>query len=204
MKKLSFVLLCIISLALVFSSCKSSNTDNYKKGTLTKTTFESEYLDLKFNLPQGYTMATEEEVLKLANQGAELAGIDSKKYDYAMANTVYEMQVVASTGFPNTIVMVEKLSLSNMTIDTYLDTLKKQLTEIPNLKYTVASKKEKETLVGKEYIKMTATASYGTLSLIQDYYVRIQDGRAISFIVSYSSDTKEQKDSLLSAFTTFK
>ena len=36
--------------------------DNYEKGTLTDTSFESKYLNLKFDLPEGYTMFTEQQL----------------------------------------------------------------------------------------------------------------------------------------------
>ncbi|HAN21519.1 MAG: hypothetical protein A2Y15_00670 [Clostridiales bacterium GWF2_36_10] len=204
MKKISLVILSFLSLTLLFSSCKkdSEDSDNYQKGTLTATAFESEYLDLKFKLPSGYTMATEDEMVKMANQGAELIGYNST--DLSKVSIIYEMQAVSSTGYPNIIVMVEKLPLSNMKIDTYLDSVKEQLSKVTAITYNVTSTTDNEAFVGKKYSKMTATATYGTISIVQDYYARVQDGRAIAIVISYTSETSTQKEALLSAFTNFK
>jgi hypothetical protein len=202
MKKTTAALLTLV--IIVFSMASCSAKKEYKRGTLTSTTFESEYLNLKFTLPDGFTMATEDEMKKMSSKGAQVMEMNSELFNSAMENMVYEMQAVSTGGYPNVIVMAEKLQLQNMTIDSYVDALKQQLTNVKSIKYTINTGKEKTSIAGQDYTTLTASATYATLTLTQDYYVRIQDGRAISFVFTYTSETAAKKDTLFNAFKEFK
>ena len=185
---------------LIFGIASCSQKREYTRGILTSTTFESEYLNLKFTAPEGTTMATEEEMKKVSSMGAQVAQVDSQQFDAALENTVYEMQAFYIAGYPNVFLIVEKLAFSNMTVENYMESVKQQLSKLSTVKYDITTEDEKATIAGQKYSKLSASAIYGTVSLTQDYYVRIQDGRAISFIVTYTSDTIDKKNELLEAF----
>jgi len=91
-----------------------------------------------------------------------------------------------------------------MTIDSYIEALKKQLSGSSTIKFEISTGKEKASIAGQEYTKLSATATYGATSLTQDYYIRIQGSRAISFIFTYTSDTVKEKDALIAAFKEYK
>jgi len=199
MKKTT-ALITIVILLFSLTAC----SDNYEKGTLTNTTFESEYLDLKFTLPEGYVLATEAEMKERSAQGAQLAQFDSNAYDDAMENTVHEMQTASATGNPNIIILVEKTSIGISNVDAYIVNLKQQLANIKEIKYEIEAAIEEITFVGKSYKKVAANAEFDEVKLNQEYYIRKQDNRIVSIIISFTSDTKEQKDQLLSAFSSYK
>lgn len=86
MKKL---LLAMLSVILVFGLAACSNSDDkdgqsqteeskevkleYKRGEWTDNTFNSDFLNLTFDLPEGWVIATDEELTNLMQQGAEIA-----------------------------------------------------------------------------------------------------------------------------------
>ncbi len=77
------------------ASNSAVNEVTYQKGTVTSNSFESEYLDLRFTLPQGFIMATEQEINDLMDIGADAMGIDGKTVDFAKLITVYEVTLVS-------------------------------------------------------------------------------------------------------------
>ncbi len=174
----------------------------YVKGTLTADSMVSNYLNLRFDVPQGYVMATEEEIDQMVVFAGETiyTDADKQKLDYAKASTVYEMFVQSPTGLPNISVCVEK-TMANLTASMYLDALKSQLLSIDSMEYTVGDGVASASLAGQDYKVMTASVTYNDVEMIQEYYVRKQDDRIVGIIVTYSQDTAADKDALLSAFT---
>ena len=57
--------------------------DEYEKGTFTETEYESKYLDLRFELPDGFLMATEDDIREMTGLGAEIMDLDSNVVEYA-------------------------------------------------------------------------------------------------------------------------
>ncbi|HOJ47266.1 MAG TPA: hypothetical protein PLD48_00155 [Bacillota bacterium] len=81
--------------------------------------------------------------------------------------------------------------------------MKQQLAGIKTIQYEVTTGKGSATIAGQEYATLSATATYASISMTQEYYIRIQDGRVVSFIITFTSDTTDKKDALLSAFTEY-
>lgn len=197
-KTVAFLVLVILVFSMV--SCQEKE---YKKGILTSTTYESEYLNLKFTAPEGTTLSTEEEMKEAYNMGAQILQEESFDVDSTADNMVYEMQAYYADGYPNVLVMTEKLQSRKITVDKYVETLKQQLTSINTVQYKITTGKDKATIAGQEYTTLSTTATYASVSLTQDYYIRIQDNRVVSFIFTYTSDTVDKKDALIAAFTEY-
>lgn len=202
------ILLCSLCVSML-TGCGKENKDDqsdngkktYQKGTLTTTDFQSEYLGLKFTAPEGYIMATEEDIDSLIQFSAETIYTDASQatIDYAMANTVYEMMVSAPIGVPNTVVTVEKLSLSNMTEEQYIEELKLEILKAEGVDYsfgTISSVK----IAGQSYSNLTATFQSGGVEGFQDYYIRKIDNRMVGIIITYTEDTRTDMETLLAAF----
>ncbi|MHB1453657.1 MAG: hypothetical protein ACYCYM_06870 [Saccharofermentanales bacterium] len=183
------------------SSIAVSKTGDYVKGTLTATALESEYLNLKFTAPEGFVMATEKEIDALVVFAGDIVyeDVGKEKIDYAMAKTVYEMFVQTPSGLPNASICVEK-TMSNMTVDVYLDSLKTQLLGIETMEYSFDAETTVQTLAGQDYTVLSATTVYSEVEMIQDYYCRKQGDRIVAIIVTYSTDTQNAMVELLKAF----
>jgi len=196
-KTVAFFLLVFLILSM--ASCQEKA---YQKGILTSTTYESEFLNLKFTAPEGVKLATEEEMKSTINQSTQLLKSESLNVDAAVDNSVIEMYAYYGDRNPNVILMTEKLQ-SRMTAEKYIETLKQQLAGIKTIQYEVTTGKGSATIAGQEYATLSATATYASISMTQEYYIRIQDGRVVSFIITFTSDTTDKKDALLSAFTEY-
>jgi len=189
------ILVCIAFLPLI--NC--SKTSDYKRGILTETGFESKYLDIRFTLPEGFVMATEEDMLRMMGIGADIAGVNKKIVELT---TVYEMMASAVTGYPNVIIMVEKPLLSNLTIEQYLDALKTGLLNVNTMDYVIDDKITSAEIAGNNYKQLTA--SLPSLNIFQNYLVRKQGNRMIGFITTYSLETKQELEILMNGFSKLK
>jgi hypothetical protein len=192
LKKIT-ILLLLISISLSFNSCKKE----YEKGTLTSTIYESEFLNLKFNVPTGYTLNNgEDDIVSVAEL---VTAEDVEKFFSEMrvgdakADVIYEMEATTLTLYPNIAVTLEELPDSDMTIDAYIEAIG-QNASVSDEKFTIA---------GEEYIKFTPT-TLNDLTTTMDCYCKIQDGYLVTIMITYTSDTASQKDTLLNAFTALK
>ncbi len=206
MKKNNLILILILSLTMILSGCSSNSKGGDKaveftQGVSTETGFESEYLNLKFEAPQGFVMATEEEILNMSDLGAEYAELDKDIIDYSKAVNVYEMMAVDPATSANVIVMTEKLSLSNMKLEEYMEALKTQLTSVSNMNYKIEEETSQVVIAGKEYTKLSTTATVSDVKLIQNYYLRMENGRAEIIITSFIEQSADKEAIMLGGFS---
>ena len=178
----------LVSMVLVFTSCAKE----YKKGTVISTTYESEFLNLKFTAPTGFTVKTEE----TTSVSGVISAVDvqdlfssTMQGQLKTSAAIYEMEAVTSNRYPNVAVTLEK---TDMSIDTYAE--KVENASVADEKYTIA---------GKEYIKMIIDSKLSADSILE-VYCRTQDGYLVSIMIQYTPDTAFQKDTLLNAFTELK
>ena len=85
----------------------------YVKGTFTDTTYESEFIGIRYNAPEGWALATESELAQLPQDNV----------------TTWEMESVNSADGSNILIAAEKLPLTNITVDMYINSLKNTLSE---------------------------------------------------------------------------
>jgi hypothetical protein len=202
MKKALAVALSMLFSLFLTPACTADEAD-YVKGTLTETRFESEYLNLRFTLPEDYILATEEDMISMMNLGADFIDMDEKILDYAMVTTVYEMMASSPIGLPNVIVMAEKLTLSNMTEEQYIEALKNQLSRLKNLTYTVHGELASIKIAGQQYKKLSVKTTINGVAVMQDYSIRKSGNRIIAVITTYTEETIADLDKLMSGFTSY-
>ncbi|MCL1917582.1 MAG: DUF1795 domain-containing protein [Peptococcaceae bacterium] len=226
MKNLQLISACVLVLfmSLLPAGC-NTNTQNedsdpadntssveaapYKKGTVTRTRFQSEYLQMGFAVPNGYIMATETELDKMTEFSSEPVYVEGSTtlLDYTKADIVCEMQVTASSNSPIVSVSVEKLLRNSMTEEEYLDSLKSHLTsrvaltDMKALNYTVRDAITPVNVGGRQCKQLTATAKVQGRELFQDVIVSKCDDRMLIITVSYDANTKKQMESLMVNFT---
>ena len=183
---------------------QASADGSYVRGTLTDTSFESEHLNLKFTVPDGFIMGTEDEILNMMDMGADILDLDQKMVDFAMISTVYEMLVSSPFGVPNLILMAEKQMLRNVTEDQYLEALKSQLVNVSGMDYQFDSEITDATIAGQKYRKLTTDVEAYGQAMIQDYIFRKLDDRMVGFIITYTEETRSEMEKLINSFTTFR
>jgi len=182
----------------------AESEDNYEKGTLTATSFESSYLNLKFVLPEGFVMATDDEIKQSNSAGADLMDLDKDTYELAKLITVTEMMASSPTGASNVMVIEEKLQLANMTSEQYLDVTATTLKSVEAMKYEVEDDYKTVNIAGQDYLELTAKCDYNGVTIFQNYYSRKIDTRVVSIILTYSEATLADKDAFLNAFSKLK
>jgi len=183
----------------------TEDSSGYKKGSTTDTTFESEYLDLRFTLPEGFVMATDEDLQMMMGLATELTELDADLVEYANITTVYEMMASDITSGTNVIVFVEKLSFSNLTAEQYLTALKAQLEMLTNPVYELDDEISSVEIAGQSYQQMSASTIMYGMVMTQTYTVRKIDGRMVGFIITNTSAEGEMDiaDALMAGFTKY-
>jgi hypothetical protein len=174
---------------------------SYQKGIVTNNSFESEYFGLRFNLPSGYIMSTEKELLKLVDVAKNYANDEYiKNYDYSSANNVYEMMAVSLKN-TNVIVLTEKIAFENITVEQYFDIVKENVAKIyPDFEFEFNDDIGSVDIAGQSYKKVIIIMSINGIKVNQEYYVRKIGDRMLSIAFSFTDENKDEKNTLLNAF----
>ncbi|MDE6388150.1 MAG: hypothetical protein K2L82_10155 [Lachnospiraceae bacterium] len=203
-KRIGVVALAVLMLLSV-TACGGAK---YSKGTLSDNGFESEWMGIRFNAPEGYVVATQEELDNFISMGQDYVKAvyeenGKKVIDYAELTTVYELMTYLpdpenlGTGDPNLSLAAEKTTFST---DKYIEVLQSQIkTLFPDVPITW-DEPDNVKVGGLECDKYTATMDYGVAKMNQSYYITKKDNRVIYFIVSYTPGHEEDVDTLMNAF----
>ncbi len=178
--------------------------DDYVKGIITETGWESQWLDLRYTAPEGMEMASEAELNKLMGLGEQL---DSEDYEqlqreYANLYLVQEMRSVDGNG-TSVFVTVEKSSSSSLTAEKYIDALSKSLALASAIQYEIPESPETVDIAGKDFLKLAVSADFNGKKSYQDYYVRVRNKRILHIIVTYNEDTVELAEHIVNGFTAY-
>ena len=208
MKKRGLSVILLICLMVALTAC-GFGSSKYAKGTLKDTSFESEWIGVRFDAPEGFIVATQEELDEFLDIGSEMleevyADDGKNVIDYSELTTVYELltyQVMEDgTGNPNLTLAVERTAL---TVDKYMDALKKQVNTIYNGTTLSWEETEKVSVGSLECDKYTVCVDYGYAMMYQSYYMAKKDNRMIYFILTYSDDQSEAATALMNAFKAY-
>ncbi|HBT95877.1 MAG TPA: hypothetical protein DEB24_07275 [Coriobacteriia bacterium] len=162
---------------------------------MTDTGYESEWLGLRFTLPEGYVMASEEDAMAAMRAGNESLGADEAAINYAELTMVYEMMASAPAGIPNVSVIMQKniIALSEATV---ISTTKTQLEQAG---YTVEEKDD--TKIGNEpYATLLATTNISGVAVKQIVYFRVIDTRMVVITLSGTEEGFAEAEALLAGF----
>lgn len=204
-KRIGVIALAVLTLLSV-TACGGGA--KYSKGTLTDTGFESEWMGIRFSAPEGYVVATQEELDNFISMGQDYVEAayeenGKKVIDYTELTTVYELMTYLpdannlGAGDPNLSLAAEKTTLST---DKYMEALQSQMetlfSGVPITWGDTVSAK----VGGLDCDRYTATMDYGVAKMNQSYYITKKDNRVIYFIVSYTPEHEGDVDTLMNAF----
>ena len=198
MKKIVITAIVILIVSVAFFGCDKKKS-TYEKGILTEKSFESKYLRMRFSLPAGYVMGTEEDLNRMMDIGADITGTSKLQIDYAKLTTVYEMMAMEPSGRSSVVIYSENPVLSGLTVAQYFDALKEGLFAQAALDYKLVNDVSSVRITEEDYEQMTFLLS--NLGCYQSYSIRKLDSRFIGIIVTYY--TEDQLDTLMNGFSAY-
>ena len=179
----------------------------YKKGIVSKNSFESEWMNLRFTLPSGAKMLSQEELDVLMKKGVGLLYGDNADVvlDYTSLTVVTEMMAQYPDG-ANVLIQVEKLSsiYKDLTAEDYLSISVANLQNSEaNVETTVIDSYTLE-WCGEVYEIMEMQSNYGTGQYIyQEYLARKKDNCMISIILTYTEASNDNAGILAQMFSAY-
>ncbi len=201
------LILLSIMLVLALTGCdviKSVTTDTAKNittGSFEGNTYTNEYFGLSFTVPDGWTIATKDEMKQIFQAGADAIGSDDeeteKKLKLAEAKTLYLAYALKhpldyADGFnPNINAVCENLSVAGLVIKTsgdYMDAAIKNLASAME-GYTFSDAQTK-TIAGAEFSVVDAVLDYSGVEIKQQLVCTLKNNYAILFTLTYLEDAE--------------
>lgn len=176
---------------------KAEAVENFKRGKNKNGVYTSEFAGLKFEVPDGWKCADEEEILNMMNLALDVTGneeiLNSELTEQA---SIYELYAKGEGG-KNVMIAYENLDVSTamegaseyIDEEMYVENMKDKLEEVVGVTYTDLSDAKKVELAGQDFYKYTQTATYdsmGGYTVKQTYYIK-KYGKLMMFIVFTSS-----------------
>ena len=177
---------------------KETSDDGYVRGEIEGKTYESEWIGLRYELPEGFTMSDEDEMDAILQAGGEIMYEDKVDdiVDYAKMVMVYEMMAKDRYGDVITL-FVEKTQFD---IDTYVGAIRMQMGNVDTMDITMDDGETVE-VGGVEFEKFSLTLGYEGMEVKEDYYLKKKDDRMICMLIGYSDD--EAAETIMSGFSPY-
>ena len=185
---LAFVIMSTMS-ACAFSGL-GNQTAKLSRGTIEDDVYKNEFLGFEFTKPDSWVYSTDEEIADVMNVAVD--SLMGEKFKDALEKNpaIYDMMVIDANTGTNINVVYENLKKSyssNITVDQYVEALKKQTTELEGLSISFSDKLEKVTLGESEFTKCVCTTTAYGKKLTQVYYLRKVSGYMASVVVTIAS-----------------
>ena len=145
--------------------------------------YTNEFLGLKFNLPQGWTALSDEEIAEMMNIGTELLNDDQKALAQMAELTGVYYMVAKNPNTGNNVTIYSEKQLTEVSAESYIDALKTQLSAVQSINYEV-TESSKEKVSGIECNTLTLNASMSGVEMIQKYYIYKIDKYMIGIIAT--------------------
>lgn len=171
----------------------------FEKGTVSGNTYSSTFSNIKFEAPDGWVFATDEELSQSMNAGADVVGDDIGLKDAELnkklieKTTIYDMMASNEYTGENVIVLYENIKAYGLDPEEfsetdYINQVKKNLTTMNNdtLSYTQKGGIETISIDGMDFTKTIFTAEIKgyDVSIEQIYYVHKIDDYMVGMILS--------------------
>ncbi len=194
MKKTVLLLMLFVS-AVAFAAAAPSD---FSIGEWNGNVYSNDFLGISYKLPDGWIKYSDEEIAAVMNLSLEMLNDNQKALaDLAKLTVVFHMIVKNPETGDNISVLTEKVHL-DVTSIYYLENLKAQLSALTAINYTIGEL-SKETIGGREYDVLTATASVSDKTLTLKYYC-CKLGKYFLSIVASSMNGEKAAGNLIKAF----
>ena len=173
---------------------------NYVPGTRTETTYESQWLGLRYTLAEDQVMSTDEEIAATMQIGAEVLSGDAGTIDLTGLQTVYEMMAVSPATGKNISIIAEIPALKNMTSAQYVQVLQQQLPAMLGSEETPVEIEEpfQTELLGEVYDAVEYRIEVYGMTVYGRYMIRRQGDRFAEIVLTVLDEA--EFESLLEGF----
>ncbi len=175
MKKKISLALCAVMIFACLAACGGTGKTEptatpeptaapaFAQGVVDGSVYASDYIGLRFTAPEGWTFATNEELMEMVGLSMDTLGGEITDNELALElakqATIYDMFAKADDNTANVMVMLENLSASmssKMTEEEYADVMKQNLEAMTSISYVVGDTYTAD-LAGKTFLAMPAT-----------------------------------------------
>lgn len=179
---------------------EKASSERYEKGIYEGTSWISEWLGMRYDQPEGFLLASDEELDTMIQAGSNLAFEDNAEavLDYMKLTTVYELMVMAPAGIPTFSLVVERSALS---ADEYMDALAQQFAMMSTVSLDLKGYEGTEEIGGIEFDKYAIESEYNGASMNQIYYITEKDSRLVYLVVTYLESNSDALDAMMSGFS---
>ncbi len=197
----------IFLIALVAVSCnKQSQSKNFDYGSFENGKYTNAFFDMELNLPADWHVLSQEQNANLMNNSNEFVAEENKALQHAVetskVTTVilltasqYGLEISDSVFNPNIMLLAENLDGTNKvkSASDYLLVTRNALQQDPTPKEFPFSAFQVKNINETAFSQMKVVNKVSeTQSYTQDYYVSLQRGFALSFILTYNSELQRQ------------
>lgn len=184
------------------SSYETNTEEEYHKGTITKTGWESKFIGLRYTNPEGMTMSTEEELNEMNKfeDGTPSIIFDEDELGLARLITVVEMASMSDDKSIYVGVCVERL-IDETDVFQFIETFEAQMTRDPFRNYKLISDDETVKIGNDDYIMVSYIISFNHVFRYQNSYFRVVNDRVIMILFNFNNE--KARDNILDAFTAY-
>lgn len=155
----------------------------FSMGEWNNNVYTNDFLGLTFNLPEGWTYSSDEQIAEMMNLGAEFLNDDQKvAAEVAKLTSAYYM-VANDPNTGNSVSIISEKPAMEFTTEYYLNQVKTQLGAVESMSYEIGDI-SKEKVAGREYDIITATTTISGIEFTQKYYVYKMDKYFVSIIAT--------------------
>lgn len=173
----------------------------FVKGTVSESGWESQWLNMRFNAPEGTRMASKEQLTELMGISGELLAedLDEAQLPDTELTTVREMMCYDERTKTNVIVSVDSLP-ARLPEEDYAKQLETALAAVSVMTYQRAGEDECVEIAGIPWLRSDYQVEAMGRSVHTDYYIRMIGDKVVSLIVTYGEDGEKLADSMIGSF----
>jgi hypothetical protein len=175
----------------------------YTVGIIEGDRFASEWLNLRFEAPEAFIMATQEEMLGMMELGLEVMEIDQRFANWADMVVVHEMMAMLPTGAAQVSIVTERLVLSGITTEQYIEASFASVESL--LGWDVEFNDDLRTIefAGLEWYTYTATINAFGMDWSYQYIIRRFDDRMALITIYAMAGQEAYIDTLFEGFSAY-
>lgn len=182
-------------------SSEEKETVSYTFGTYTDIGYENASLGYQFTAPEGCIVADENKIMRMAGFTWDMLGEDYSKaiIEYAKQAIVYDLYAAYSGTNNNVNVAVQQMNTSTLSMFYLLEVTRQQLEASTAMDITIEPGTIEATIAGKEYTGLKTITVVNGVTLTQELYMLIEEGRIVSITFTYVDE--EAAEALKGAFS---